>query len=134
MKTYHEFHDGLFEGLWIDDKRVHLFLRTTDKKPFTMVADGLTGLNVDGFKTGNIIFDVITKTHEEWTEDDVADLPELHMRDSSKANVPLERARQQKLMFLEIAPSYGGSCLILAQSFDLLSRSDWLERNFLASR
>jgi hypothetical protein len=52
MKTYHEFHDGLLEGLWIDDKRVHVFLATTDKERFTIVAEGLAGLNLDGLQKG----------------------------------------------------------------------------------
>jgi|CZKH01.1.fsa_nt_gi hypothetical protein len=134
MKTYHEFHDGLFEGLWIDDKRVHVFLSTTDRERSTMVAEGVVGLDVDDLKKGNIIFDVVTKTHEEWNEQDVAELPEMQMIDSSKANVPLARARQQKLMVLEINPSYGGSCVILAQSFDLHNRKDWLERYILVAR
>jgi hypothetical protein len=132
MQLYREFHDGLFEGLWIDDKRVHVFLTTPEKERFTMVAGGLVGLNVDGLKKGNIIFDVITKTHEEWNDHDVAALPELQIIDSGRPNVPLARAREQKLKVLEINPSYGGSCLILAQSFDLFSRKEWLEKNPLA--
>jgi hypothetical protein len=132
MKTYHEFHDGSLEGLWIDDKRVHLFLSTTDKERFTMVGEGLAGLSLDGLKTANIILDVVTKAHDEWIEHDVAVLPELQMIDRSKANVPLARARQQKLVVLEINPSYGGSCLVLARSFELLGRKEWLDRNTLA--
>jgi hypothetical protein len=108
MKTYHEFHDGLLEGLWIDDKRVHVFLATTDKddkERFTMIAEGLAGLNLDGLQKGNIIFDVVAKTYEEWNEHDVTVLPELQMIGSSKTNVSFARAREQKLMVLEINPS-----------------------------
>jgi hypothetical protein len=129
MKTYHEFHDGFFEGLWIDDQRVHIFLSTLEKERFTMVAEGVAGLTVEGLRRGNIIFDVATKTHEEWSEYDVATIPELQMIDSSRANVRLARARQQELTLLEINPSYGGSCLILAQSLDLLGRKAWSERH-----
>ncbi|MFZ0295052.1 MAG: hypothetical protein WAL52_15695 [Candidatus Sulfotelmatobacter sp.] len=134
MKTYGEFHDGFFEGLWIDGKRVHVFLATTEMKRLTIVAEGVAGPNVEGFQKGNIILDVVAKTHEEWREQDLAALPELRTIDSSKPNVPLARARQQELMVLEINPSYGGSCLILAKSFNLLSRQEWLERNLLAPR
>lgn len=132
MQAYHEFHDGLFEGLWIDDTRVHVFLTTLEKERFTMVARGLVGLSVDGLKKGNIILGVTTKTHEEWSDQDVALLPELQAIDSSKPNTALARAREQKLKVLEINPSYGGSCVIVAQSFDLLSRREWLEKNPLA--
>ncbi|MGB8988241.1 MAG: hypothetical protein WCC37_16685 [Candidatus Sulfotelmatobacter sp.] len=134
MKTYREFHDGFFEGLWIDGKRVHVFLATTDMERFTIVADGVAGLNVEGLQKGNIILDIVAKTHGEWSDQDVATLPELRMIDSSKPNVPLARARQHELMVLEINPSYGGSCLMLAKSFNLLCRKEWLERNLLASR
>jgi len=134
MKTYHEFHDGLFEGLWIDDKRVHVFLSTSDKQRFTMVVEGLAGLHVDDLKKGNIIFEVVTKANDEWSEDDVEALPELQMIDKSKTNVLLIRAREQKLSLLEINPSYGGSCLALAQSFELLTRKEWWERHLFAAR
>ena len=99
-----------------------------------MVAEGLAGLYVDDLKTGNIIFEVVTKANDEWSEDDVAALPELQMIDKSKTSVRLVRAREQKLSLLEINPSYGGSCLVLAQSFDLLTRKEWLERHLLAAR
>jgi len=128
MKTYHEFHDGWFEGLWIDGPRAHVYLSTIEKERFTIVAEGVVGLSVDDIKTGNIILEVLTRTHEELSEHDVATLRELQMIDKSKENIPLERAHQQKLMILEINPSYGGSCLILARSFDLIRRREWLER------
>ena len=85
-------------------------------------------MGADGLKTGNIIFDVSIRTHEELNERDVAALPDLQMIDPAKVNVPLGKAHQQKLMILEINPSYGGSCLVLARSFELLSRKEWLER------
>jgi len=127
MKTYSEFHDGWFEGVWIDGQRVHVYLSTIDKERFTIVAEGVVGLGADGLKTGNIIFDVSIRTHEELNERDVAALPELQVIDPAKVNVPLGKAHQQKLMILEINPSYGGSCLVLARSFELLSRKEWLE-------
>jgi hypothetical protein len=133
MKSYHEFHDGLLEGLWIDDKRAYVFISTAGKQRFTMVAEGLVALSVDGIKTGNIILEVVTRTHDEWGEEDVVALPELQVIDKSKTNVPLLRAHEQKLTLLEVNPSCGGSCLILAQSFSLLSRKEWVERQVVAS-
>jgi hypothetical protein len=134
MRNYHEFHDGWFEGLWIDGPRTHVYLSTIAKERFTIVAEDVVALSADDIKTGNIIFEVLTRTHEELNEDDIAILPELQMIDASQKNIPLERAHQQKLMILEINPSYGGSCLILARSFDLMDRSEWLERYLPASQ
>jgi hypothetical protein len=57
----------LLEGLWIDDKRVHVFLATTDKERFTIVAEGLAGVkprrSPEGqHHSGNIILDVVAET------------------------------------------------------------------------
>jgi hypothetical protein len=134
MKNYHEFHDGWFEGLWIDGKRVHVYLSTVNKKAFTMVAQAVAGLSVDGLKTGNIILDVLVKTHEELNDHDVATLPELQMIDTTKPNLALQKVHEQKLSVMEINPSYGGSCLILAQSFALFERTEWFQRYAVVSR
>ena len=128
MKSYNEFHDGWFEGLWIDGRRAHIYLSTNAKERYTVVAEKVVGLSADGIKTGNIILDVLVRTHEELDEHDVAALPELQMIDPSKSSLPLQSARQQRLSILEINPSYGGSCLVLAHSFELLSRMEWLKR------
>ena len=92
------------------------------------MAEEVVGLSADGIKTGNIILDMLIRTHEELNERDVAALPELQMIDPTKANLPLQQAHRQRLMILEINPSYGGSCLVLAKSFELLSRTEWLKR------
>lgn len=128
MKTYNEFHDGWFEGVWIEPERAHVFLKTIEKDPFVIVGEGVVALEANDLKRGNIIFDVSIKTHEELTSGDVDTLPELKMIDTSKADVALERTRQRKLMLLEVNPSYGGSCVVLARSFELLNRKEWLER------
>lgn len=128
MKTYNEFHDGWFEGVWIEPERAHVFLKTIEKDPLVIVGEGVVALEANDLKRGNIIFDVSIKTHEELTSGDVDTLPELKMIDTSKADVALERTRQRKLMLLEVNPSYGGSCVVLARSFELLNRKEWLER------
>ena len=48
-------------------------------------------MGADGLKTGNIIFDVSIRTHEELNERDVAALPDLQMIDPAKVNVPRGR-------------------------------------------
>lgn len=134
MKTYNEFHDGWFEGVWIEPERAHVFLKTIEKDPFVIVGEGVVALEANDLKRGNIIFDVSIKTHEELTSGDVDTFPELKMIDTSKADVALERTRQRKLMLLEVNPSYGGSCVVLARSFELLNPKEWLERYPATSR
>jgi hypothetical protein len=91
MRDHHQFHDGWFEGLWIDGKRVHVYLSTIDKTRFTFVAEDVVALSADDIKTGNIILDVSTRTHEELHEDDVAALPELQMKTLAE---PTQRWRE----------------------------------------
>jgi hypothetical protein len=130
MKEYSQFHDGSLDGFWNDGDLVHIFLSTESKKRFTMVAEGVAALGADGFRKGHIIFDVLTRTHEDLNQSDIATLYDLQSGDAGQrqADKLLEKARQERLIVLEINPSYGASCLVLARTFDLLSRKEWLER------
>lgn len=130
MRNYHEFHDGFLDGIWFDGERVHVCLSTLKKAPFTLVAGGVAALSSGGFRKGNLIFEVLVKTQEEITLSDVATIYELREGDAGRdqGDKLLKNAHDQKLEILEINPSYGASCLILAESFDLLTRKEWLER------
>jgi hypothetical protein len=134
MKTYSQFHDGSLEGFWTDVDHVHVYLSTEGKERFTMVAKGVEALSADGFRKGHIILDVRSRTHEELNLDDLGVLYDLQPGDAGQrqANQLLEKANQQELQVLEIYPSYGATCLILARSFDLLNRNEWLDRYLLA--
>jgi hypothetical protein len=72
MNSYHQFHDGSLEGLWIDDSTVHVYLRTTEKERFMAVAKGVMALTAGGFKAGNIIFEVLIRDHGEITLQDIS--------------------------------------------------------------
>ncbi|HEX5233964.1 MAG TPA: hypothetical protein VFW25_01400 [Silvibacterium sp.] len=48
MKNFGEFHDGSFEGLWLDGKTAHVFLATEGREQFTVVAEGVAALAIDG--------------------------------------------------------------------------------------
>lgn len=130
MKNYHEFHDGFLDGLWFDGNRVHVYLSTVNKAPFTLLADGVAALSASGFRKGNLIFEVLIRTHEEITQSDVAALYELRDGDAGRdqGDKLLKNAHDHKLAILEINPSYGASCLMLARSFDLLTRKEWSAR------
>lgn len=45
----------------------------------------------------------------------------------------LAKAQQEGLTLLQINPSYGGTCLVLARSVDLLERNEWLARYLVSA-
>jgi hypothetical protein len=85
VRKYGQFHDGFFEGLWIDSTTVHVFLSTLEKERFTAVAEGVAALDSGGFRAGNIIFDVVVRDHEEIVSRDVAQLYDLQQGSEGKA-------------------------------------------------
>jgi len=130
MTNYGQFHDGSFEGLWIDGKIAHLFLATEDLQRFVIVAEGVSALAANGFKAGNILFEVLTRSAAEVTLRDIHSLYELQAGSSGEiqgANL-LKNIHLEKQEILEVNPSYGASCIVLADSYDLLRRGEWVER------
>jgi hypothetical protein len=124
----HEFHDGAFEGLWIDGKTAHLFLATEQRERYVIVAEEVAALTIEGVKAGNIVFDVLEREPGEITPQDIQILFELQdgpAGTTQSANL-LEKARLQHWRILEINPSYGAICLVLAGSLKILPRKDWL--------
>lgn len=122
MTNYKQFHDGFFEGLWVPEKGVvHVYLRTSGKERITVVLTGVVMLKVAGFKEGNIIFDVTTRDREEITLLDIADLYDLEPdhQPSTWEHQLLEKAQKQGFQLFQISPSYGGSCLALAEVVEL---------------
>jgi hypothetical protein len=130
MKKYAQFHDGFFEGFWIDGTTVHVYLSTLEKERFTAVADGVVALDANGFRAGNIIFDVVVRDYEEVTSRDIEalfDLGEGPAGEDQRMR-QLDNAKREKLSLLEIGPSYGGAFMVLAQSVNLLERTEWPSR------
>ena len=131
MKNYSQFHDGSFEGLWIDGKTVHLFLASEGLQRSVIVAEGVSALSANGFKSGNIIFEVVTRSSGEITLQDIQTLYELQAGSPGEiqaANL-LKKVHLEKLEILEINPSYGASCVVLTSSHSLFKREEWLERH-----
>ena len=128
MKKYGQFHDGFFEGFWIDGTTVHVYLSTLEKERFTVVTEGVVAVAANGFRAGNIVFDVVSRDHEEITVRDIEELYDLREGPAgdSQGMRQLGKAKQERLTLLEITPSYGGSCMILAHSVDVFQRSEWL--------
>jgi hypothetical protein len=136
MKKYNEFHDGSFEGFWIDNTIVHVFLSTFEKVRFTAIAEGVVALGANGFRAGNIIFDVAVRDHEEIALPDIAQLYDLREGSAGEDQGVrlLEKVRQEGLNLLEIGSSYGGTCMVLAHSVGLMERSEWLARYLISAK
>jgi hypothetical protein len=117
-------------GLWINGKTIHVFLATEGRDRFVFVAEGVAELLADGVKSGNIIFEVLTRGPEEVLLRDIQALYKLQTGSAGETQAAnlMEKVRLHGWKILEINPSYGASCLILANSFDLFSREDWLKR------
>jgi hypothetical protein len=131
MKEYEKFHDGHFEGIWIPGKgTAHVHLATSDRQRSTAVLNGVVMVKVTGFKEGNIILDVGTRTGAEATPQDLATLYDLKPSHEPAAwELQLqERIKNKFLLLFEISSSYGGECLILAERVDVLSQEEWMER------
>ena len=135
MKNYSQFHDGDLEGIWIDGTTVHMYLNTLKKERFTAVAKGVVAVVASGFRAGNIIFEVVTRDHEDIVLRDIAELYDLRDDPAGEAQGRqlLGKARQEGLTLLEINPSYGGTCLVLSHSVDFLERNEWLTRYLMSA-
>jgi len=120
MEKFDQFHDGYLDGLLIQGATVRVFLSTEDRQEFVLEVSGVVSLKVDGFRQGNIIFDVLIRKGDDITIRDIVDVFEF--KDEEKALKKLEDARRMNLIVLEINPSYGASCIILAESVKLLPR------------
>jgi hypothetical protein len=124
MKNFDQFHDGWLDGVLLDQKSVKLFLRTVQNESFILLARGVVAMAVDGFRPGNIIFDVLLRQGDELTLEDMTDVRELIPDPGGEEKVRkyLKQARERKLIIVEINPSYGATRRILAESAELLSR------------
>jgi hypothetical protein len=130
MKNYSQFHDGFFEGIWVRGKTAHLFVATESRDPFVIVAEGVNALNVTGFKAGNILFEVVSRTSDEVTFMDLRPLYEFgdDAAGQTQGRALLAKAQSQRWNVLDLNPSYGASGMVVAASLTVMRRDDWIER------
>jgi hypothetical protein len=120
-----KFHDGFVDGFLIREPQVIVFIRTYDNKAFALVADDVTRMRVDGLLQGNIIFDIVVRQGQELTRSDIDVYGFAANSDGEKlANDKLERLRIENRVALEINPSYGCECFLIAQAVTLIPRSE----------
>ena len=130
MKKFDGFHDGFLDGLLLDGSSAYIFVTTPEQWHFVLDVSGVAAVDAGTFKEGNIIFDILIYGWDELTVEQMAvvhgpvsayGLPDQTQR-------WLTKARQERLSLLEINPSYGAACLVLAHTIDLRHREEWLER------
>jgi|SRR5579862_2064507 len=130
MHNYGDFHDGVLEGVWMDGNIVFLFLSTRMSERFVVLCDDVSALCVTDFRKGNLIFEVVTRSCDEVTLDDMRSLH--YLKEGEEGNTQaaklLSKTRQERLSILEINPSYGATCLLLARSIEVIGRNEWSSR------
>ena len=126
MKKYPEFHDGYLDGLLLGAQSAEIFLSTSEKEPFVLEVSDVAAVDAGTFKEGNIIFDVLVHGHEELTLDQMVAVhgPLSGYGLPDQAQRWLAKARECQLALLEINPSYGARCLVLARNITLRRRGE----------
>jgi hypothetical protein len=133
MNAYNsKFHDGFVDGFLIREPQVIIFIRTEGDEAFALIADDVTRMRVDSFLQGNIIFDIVMRHGNELTRSDV-DVYGFAADPNGErlANDKLERLRMEDRVVLEINPSYGCECFLIAQAVTLIPRSELKTLNLL---
>lgn len=132
MSAYNsKFHDGFVDGFLIREPQVVIFIRTEGNEEFALLADGVTRMRVDSLLQGNIILDIVMRQGQDVTRSDVDIYGFAASSDGEKlANDKLERLRRENRVALEINPSYGCECFLIAQAVTLIPRSELKHLNF----
>ena len=133
MNAYNsKFHDGFVDGFLIREPQVIIFIRTDGDEAFALIADDVTRMRVDSFLQGNIIFDIVIRHGNELTRSDVDVYGFAADANGERlANDKLERLRKEDRVVLEINPSYGCECFLIAQTVTLIPRSELKTLNLL---
>ena len=74
MVSFKDFHDGEFEGIWIEGATAHVFVKTLQGERFVLTATGVAALAADGFCAGNIILDIESTSAKDLTTRDISDV------------------------------------------------------------
>jgi hypothetical protein len=126
-----KFHDGFVDGFIIREPQVIVLIRTESNEAFALVADDVTRMHADNLLQGNIIFDIVMRQGHELTISDMdiygfaaSPTGEKHADDM------LERSRRENRVALEINPSYGCECFLIAQTVTLIPRSKLRDLDF----
>ena len=128
MNSFEQFHDGFYNGLFIRESSVDLFVANHKSDRFVVSATEVAALVSTDIRAGNIIFDIVCRRGLEITLDDIREAHGLGDRpqDASHAQSAMAKARELELSFLTLSSSYGGTLAIFAKSFSLRTEEDWI--------
>jgi len=124
MKKIPLFHDGLLMGVEIvGEEEVILRLKDVDERRFILRMTGVSSIQVNEFREGNIILDLrVSERLEEyrdvisrlvfWTDD----------VDDSKWSRYIEDALKDNKKLLTIYPSYGAEVFALCSEVELINQ------------
>lgn len=130
MGSFEQFHDGFYNGLFIRESSVDLFVANWTKERFVVSATGVAALYSADIRAGNIIFDVVVSRGAEITLDDIREAYGLNGRpqDDTQAQRSLTKALESEFSFLRISASYGGTCAVIAKTFTLRAEDEWVSQ------
>lgn len=133
MKSYSEFHDGFFDGLLLEEKSAYIFVSTENRELFVIEVLDVVALSASDIKAGNIVYEVLTRSGVELTLEDIIAVkgPFPETSEQSFSQKGLAQALEENLTLLEINPSYGATCIVLARSVRLCKRQEWIDRHIL---
>jgi hypothetical protein len=114
-------HDGFFDGVWLSaDKSVRLFVRTVAGERSTIVLTDVEALNINGLRTGNIIFELVLIAPDKLTMEDMTQVYDLKPDEAEQARKLLSNARERSLSALEMNTSYGAEGKVLFRAMDAI--------------
>ncbi len=120
-----KFHDGFVDGFFIREPQVIIFIRTASNEAFALVADNVTRMRVDSLLQGNIIFDIVIRQGEDLSRRDVDIYGFAAGSDGEdRASEMLQQLKTGNRFALELNPSYGCECFLIAQAVTLIPRSE----------
>jgi hypothetical protein len=125
----YSFHDGSVDGILVSGKDAKVFLRDVSGSCFTMALSGVERLKVDDFREGNIILRLSMLAGGKCDADLIRDLyePSEHDRGADEFLSRLqERVNNEKLVLVEITPSYGCSLLALCAEVRTAPEVRWV--------
>jgi hypothetical protein len=131
------FHDGYLVSVSVREHTAVLGLKQVSGDEFVMTLGGVEALSIDGFRQGNIIFDLWMVSGKQPTNEDLQTMelaevmevlfpgphPEAaaqyHEAHAAFLETKLERIRSGKASLILISPAYGADLFAFCASVDL---------------
>ena len=115
------FHDGYLDGFITTGELVALYLRNAAGQKYTLTLKDLRAFRGDGFRAGNILFDVTVRNASALVPPEITELLDLsavHARTFDYQQW-LRKAREDVLLLVESTASYGAEFRALCTNIEL---------------